>query len=368
MGLSEFLARLPEDDSAPISYAALAELSGISSAEAAELARNWEEWPAERVRELFRRLASLAEEQAALEFEVVFKAGLDLADAATRAIAVAALAESTDRTLAASFAGLLERDPNATVRAAAASSMATLCTLAAEGRLRGKDGERMRLALLRALEDAAQPAAVRMRALETAAIFGGERVHALIGEAFRSGDSRLQQSALFAMGRTADPRWLEDVVSALDAPGPALRYEAVSALGEIGGEEHVHLLKGPLDDEDLEVQAAAVSALERIGGPGAVRLLKQALESPEPSIREVAQEALEMIEAEEGLSEVVGPEMRRRGDMFGGRAGAEVFGGDEEGEEYDAAEREGWGQVIEGKRARGRNGAVSPDDQDMDGG
>ena len=358
MGLTEFLENFPENDSAPIGYAALAELSGLSAADAAEFARTWEEWPPERLHELFSRLAGLTEEQSGLEFEIIFKAGLALKDPLVRTLAINGLAESVDRTLAARFAELLERDPDAAVRSAAATGMATLCILATEGKLHTRDGERMRLALVKTLESATEQADVKMRALETAALFGGERVSAMIEAAYKSRDSRSRQSAVFAMGRTGDSRWLSAVTAELDAADPAIRYEATVALGEIGGEEHVPLLKRPLDDEDLEVQVAAVSALERIGGPAATKLLKQALQSPEPSVQEAAREALEAIEAVEGLAEVIGPEMRKRGDMFGGRAGAEAFG-EADAEVYDPGTREGWGHLVTGQGADGLNGSAS---------
>jgi hypothetical protein len=363
MSLSDFLARLSEipmeSGRVPFGFAALAELSGLSAEEAGELARTWDEWPAEHVRALFQRLAGLAEEHTDLEFEVVFKAGLVVADAEVRLVSVTSLAESADRTLAARFADLLGQDRDPRVRAAAAASMATLCAIAAEGKLPGRGGERMRVALLRALEDRSEDAEVQMRALETAALFGGAQVSSLIEDASRSGDERVRQSAMFAMGRTSDARWLPSVLAELDGVSAALRYEATVALGEIGGEgDSVHLA-GPLDDSDLDVQLAAVASLGRIGGEAATRMLRQAVRSSEPSVREAAQAALEALEIEQGLSEPVGPEMRRRGGMFGGAAHASAtggFGADIPDEEYDAASSEGWGRPGQNGDARAGSG------------
>jgi hypothetical protein len=352
MSFSEFLAQLPEDETAPFGFAASAQLSGLSPDEADELARTWDEWPPERVRALFERLAGLAEEHTDLEFEVVFKAGLAVADAEVRLVSVTGLSESSDRTLAARFAALLEQDADARVRAAAAASMGTLCAIAAQGKLPGRGGERMRLALLRALEDRSEDAEVHMRALETAALFGGRQVSSLIETAFRSDDKRVRQSAICAMGRTSDARWLPSVLAQLDAVSAALRYEATVALGEIGGENDAVHLAGPLDDSDLDVQLAAVASLERIGGDAATRLLRQALRSPEPSVRDEAQAALDALEIEQGLSQPVGPEMRRRGGMFGAAARAQAPAGATSDEEYDASAREGWSLPAQNGHAR----------------
>lgn len=363
MSLSDFLDQLPEDEAAPIGFAALAHLSALSTGEADELVRVWVEWPPERVRSLFERLAGMAEEHTDLEFEVVFKAGLAVTDAEVRLMAVISLAESVDRTLAARFADLLENDPDPRVRAAAAASMATLCAIAAEGKLPGRGGERMRLALLRVLYDPREQAEVKMRALETAALFGGRQVSSQIADAFRSGDESVRRSAIFAMGRTCDARWLPSVLRELDAASAALRYEATAALGEIGGEGDAVHLAGPLDDSDLDVQLAAVASLSRIGGEEATRMLKQALGSPEPSVREAVQSALDALENDLGLSETIGPELRRRGGMFGAAARAQALGGNGADEEYDAASREGWARPPHNGHAVASDGDVGDGDE-----
>ena len=56
MGLDEFLNALPEDDDAPLNYASLPELSGLTNPEAEEFGQLWLEWSAERVLELVKRL------------------------------------------------------------------------------------------------------------------------------------------------------------------------------------------------------------------------------------------------------------------------------------------------------------------------
>ena len=44
----------------------------------------------------------------------------------------------------------------------------------------------------------------------------------------------MRQSALFAMGRTADSRWAKVVLSELESHEPAMRFEAAQAAGEMG--------------------------------------------------------------------------------------------------------------------------------------
>ena len=72
---------------------------------------------------------------------------------------------------------------------------------------------------------------------------------------------------------------------------PAMRAEAVSALGQSGksDEPEVHItLDAALSDKDPSVRGAAFQALASRGGPEAMGQLWQALEDPDPGVRIVA--------------------------------------------------------------------------------
>ncbi|MBM3957564.1 MAG: HEAT repeat domain-containing protein, partial [Gemmatimonadetes bacterium] len=183
---------------------------------------------------------------------------------------------------------------------------------------------------------------VRRKALEAVAVFRGAAVDRFIEAAARDEESLMRQSALHAMGRTCDPRWLGHVMRAMDSPEAAIRYEATLALGEIAEAEHpehsghLRCLRETLDDTDLEVQLAAVTALERIGGEGARRLLREATGSPEPSVAGAAREALEGLAVEDALLDDVGGSLADGRTMYGGflRPDRE----DEEGYDWRARE------------------------------
>ena len=99
MGLDEFLNALPEDDNAPLNYASLPELSGLTNPEAEEFGQLWLEWPHERVVELVRRMVTLCTEQPDVEFESVHKQGLLHPNASVRLSSLSGLEQSDDRTL-----------------------------------------------------------------------------------------------------------------------------------------------------------------------------------------------------------------------------------------------------------------------------
>ena len=336
MGLDEFLNALPEDEKAPLNYASLPELSGLTAPEAEEFGQLWLEWPDERVLELVKRMVTLYEEEPDVEFESVHKQGLLHPSPPVRLSSLAVLEDSDDRTLIRPLCRMMTGDSSSEVRAAAAETLVYLSSLAQAGKLAPRDEKSITDELFRVLENEEELNAVKLKALEAVSVFGGERLTPFLEAAWASDDLSARQSSIYAMGRTSDPQWAEKVIEDLEHDVVSVRYEATMAIGELGDEGHLHALEGALDDEDLTVQLAAISAVERIGGDIARNMLELRLVSSEPRVVELVRQALEAMKEEEDLDEVVTPEMAR--SMFG--AGDVLPGIDTEG--YDAAEIEGW--------------------------
>ncbi len=339
MGLDEFLNALPEDDDAPLSYASLPELSGLTNPQAEEFGQLWLEWSDERVLELVKRMVALCEEQPDVEFESIYRQGLVHANAQVRLSALSGLDESGDRKLIKPFCEMMTGDPSPVVRAAAAESLAYLSSLAQAGKLAPRDEKSLSEELFGVLGNEEEFDAVKLKALEAVSVFGGDRLTPYLEAAWSSGDMSARQSSIYAMGRTSDPKWADRVVEDLEHDLVSVRYEATMAIGELGDEAHLRALEVPLDDEDLTVQLAAISAVERIGGDVAKDMLELRLVSSEPRVVELVQQALETMKEEEDLDEVVTQEMARA--MFG--AGDTLPGIDTEG--YEPAEIEGWANL-----------------------
>lgn len=336
MGLDEFLSALPEDENAPLSYASLPELSGLTTLEADEFGELWLEWSNERVLELVKKLVALCEEQPDVEFEAIHKLGLNHPSPPVRINSLNGLDESGDRTLIKPLCTMMTGDSSPDVRAAAAETLNHLSTLAQAGKLTPRDEKSISDELFSVLDDENELAAVKLKALEAVSVFGGDRLDPYLEAAWLRGDLSARQSSIYSMGRTSDPKWAERVAGDLEHDVVSVRYEAVMAIGELGDERHLNALERALDDEDLTVQLAAISAVERIGGGVAIDLLELRLVSSEPRVVELVQQALETMKEEEDLDEVVTPEMAR--SMFG--AGDTLPGIDTEG--YEPAEIEGW--------------------------
>ncbi|MBP7146239.1 MAG: serine hydrolase [Acidobacteria bacterium] len=94
-------------------------------------------------------------------------------------------------------------------------------------------------------------------------------------------------------GSAPAPGTPEELIARLDTGDDAQRWEAVRALGELGGAA-VPGLAQALAAAPVRVRAGAAGALGRIGEPAAaaVPALVNALADPEPEVREAAAEAL----------------------------------------------------------------------------
>jgi HEAT repeat protein len=148
--------------------------------------------------------------------------------------------------------------------------------------------------LLETLRYAGEELEVRRRAVEAIAYSGEVGVREIIEAAYYDEDEKMQASALFAMGRSADPYWWKLLLQELDNPNPELRFEAARACGELEASSAVpQLAQMSLDDADREVQEAAVWALGRIGGRKARQALEACYESDDEALSQAAAEALD---------------------------------------------------------------------------
>jgi HEAT repeat protein len=149
-------------------------------------------------------------------------------------------------------------------------------------------------ALLETLRSAEEDFEVRRRAVEAIAYSGEAGVRDIIEAAYYDEDEKMQSSALFAMGRSADLYWSKLLVRELDNPNPELRFEAARACGELETQQAVsRLIQMSMSDPDREVQQAAVGALGRIGGREAREALETFYESEDEVLSEAAAEALD---------------------------------------------------------------------------
>ncbi len=298
MTLKAFLEELVQDGG-PIRYAELVELSGLAPDEM-ELVRDaWPRIAQDRRLLLVSRLVETSEDNVDLDFSQIFKLALKDDGEQVRVKAVSGLWECEERPLMTTLLRLIQYDPSTEVRTAAAQAMGKYAELAEDGKLLPNDRVRIQSALLPLVEDEGRPVELRRRALEAAGVFTDDKISQLIQWAYRHPDPRMQQSAIYAMGRNANPEWTAIIQNALEREEPAMRYEAAQACGELGSEEMIPHLLPLLKDEDVQVRISSINALGAIGGNVAKKALKMCARSEDETVSQTASEALESLELEE---------------------------------------------------------------------
>ncbi len=285
--LQKLLARLSEQTRA----SDIAQLSDLPRTTARTLRQLWLTVPVASRRRIVREMVELSELNLSLNFRQVFLIALDDPDAQVRQSAVEGLWEEDDPAVLRRLLARLTVETEIPVRAALAQALGRFTELDVLGRLPQQESEGLRTALL-ALLDSREPIEVRRRALESAAVYADTTVITAIEEAYWSGNPLLRASALYAMGRSLDRRWLPLLLEELHAEDPERRYEAATACGELGAEEAVDDLISLTTDPDRDVQGAAILALGRIGGIVAMNVLRRLARSADPVVREAAEEAL----------------------------------------------------------------------------
>lgn len=279
-----------------IAPAKLTQLSGLSSEELPAFQKAWDKMGLPQKKAVIATLTEMAEDNVELDFFPIFKLTLNDDDEDIRIESIEGLWECEERALLTPLIRLLTVDSSANVRAAAAQALGRFAFLAETGKLLERDGRRIADALLETIDSEFESTDVRRRAIEALAAMSHERVPELIQETYESDDVKVKASALCAMGRTCDPRWLPQLIDETANRQAELRYEAVSALGEIGDDKAITHLLPMIDDPDSEVQAAAIAALGKIGGPVAKKALTRTMQRPEAHIQELAQSALETMD------------------------------------------------------------------------
>jgi hypothetical protein len=289
--LAEAIAAIRGGD---LSQTQVARLSDLSRKNARTLGAAWESIPVSSRISLVRRFDELSEERVELNFGRALRIALDDSSAVVRQLAVAGLWEDDSTELLDRLRDILENDESPDVRAQAADALERFSSKAAVGSVDETVASTLRDALRRSATDADAPYAVQRRALESLGPYGADpEISALITEAFASEDHGLQCSALYAMGRSQDLRWLPTILPQLESDDAEIRFEAARAAGLLGSADALPVLLQAARDDDVEVRHVAINAIGQIGGRGAVRALERLAEDAGEADLELIQSAID---------------------------------------------------------------------------
>lgn len=276
--------------------------SDIDPASLGLLMQAWPQVRPARKRALLKQLEAALGEDTLVSYDDLARALLDDPEASTRRSAIRLLAECDDPKLVPAYVRMLESDEDPTTRAEAATALGHFVMLGELEEIPQKTHHQAEEALLHAANSQTDENVGRA-AVEALGFSSRSEASPLIEAAFRRNDHAWRASALLAMGRSNDDRWLEQVIGMLLSENPRERLAAVQAAGELGLEPARPLLIRLLDDEENDgITAAAIWALSQIGGEDARTYLESLLDSTEDENQiEFLEEALENLDFTEDL-------------------------------------------------------------------
>lgn len=270
--------------------AVLIGLSDLGSADAGIVAAAWPGLPSATRLAAVQELVDMVEERLDFHFGRFFRVALGDEDARVRQLAITGLWEDEGTDLPDRLGTLMELDESQDVRAQAAQGLARFADLAELGNLAGVE---LRDRLFAVATNDEESWHVRRRAVEAASSFGTDpRLPELIEQMFDEDELGLRASAVYAMGRAMDSRWLATTINEFVSDDAEIRYEAARAAGLLADTDALPGLSELALDEDLEVRLAAIGSIGQIGGAAAVRILRRLLEEAPDTDEEAIDDAL----------------------------------------------------------------------------
>jgi HEAT repeat protein len=292
------------DESKPLPSRYLVEFSDIETAALDSLLEAWPRIAPSRKLLLLDQLDALADEDTLVCFDDLGRALLADPEAQVRVRAMRLLDECEDHHLIPAYLRILAGDEDVAARAEAASTLGMFVQLGEFEDIPAEAHRRVEDALLEAFNSEDEPI-VRRRALESLGYSSRPEVPVLIEASFKRQNPDWKASALFAMGRSSDERWAEQVLSMLLAENLIVRAAAVKAAGELGLPGARLLLLRMLEEEDdSAVTEAAIWSLSQIGGEDVRIYLESLLDAAEED-DEIAflEEALDNLAFTEDLAQ-----------------------------------------------------------------
>lgn len=230
---------------------------------------------------------------------------LDDPDAQVRAEAVSCLWHTADPMWIEELLTKAQRDPDLDVRTRALSTLGHYIVDAEIEMYNDLDNEERALSdgdvqrvvdfLFETAQNTQLSVDERRYSIEALAFLDDPEVDELIEWAYAESDQRYRASSLFAMGRSGNLRWSEQVLSELHSANREVQYEAVRAAGELGlqeaTEDLIRLVRGRGVDKALRLRA--IYSLGEAGDDRAYPVLEELCHARDREVREAAREAAE---------------------------------------------------------------------------
>jgi HEAT repeat protein len=269
------LEALQSLDSQTISADILYGLSRLTTTDLERVKPGWDALPANLRQRALEQMTEFSE----LNFEADYRAmgllGLDDVDSNVRKAAIGTLWEDESLETMNRLIKMAQWDEALEVRATAASALGHYILLGELGDIPENETTPAQDAALNLWMDEGEDVEIRRRALEAIANCSHSIVPEAINEAYASPDKQLRISAVFAMGRTCNERWEEEILREIDSDDAEMRYEAARAAGELGLVSSIPRLAQLVIYDDIEIKLVTIWSLGEIGGKEAIRVLER---------------------------------------------------------------------------------------------
>jgi HEAT repeat protein len=272
-------------------------LSHLLSTDLDAVSKAWRELSVDRRLEILTQLNSSERQNARLDFNAIYGVAIADQEPRVRRLAIDSIVTENGPVLLERLVKMATEDPDRYVREAAVVRLGPFALMAELGDLPEPWPDRLRTLLLGIYNDSGAPVGVRREALASVGYLDSLQVERAIEDGFE--DDAFQLWAMRAMGRTANPDWLDTLTGEANHPDPAVRQEVARAAGELADERATEAIAELVDDPELEVRLAAIKALGQISGDEARETLVYALEDERDIIREAAERALNDIGEDE---------------------------------------------------------------------
>lgn len=254
------------DENQEFSQDILFQFSDISPEQLKTLLDAWPQITLSRKQLLLVSLKKELSRDMLLCYDLLAGALLKDKDAIIRATAIRLLSDCESEDLVPIFLEIAKVDPETAPRAEAITALGAYI-------LRGKLDEISKESLneieseLLHISHSGEKTEIRQRALESLGYSSREEIPALIKEAWQREASMWKASAVFAMGRSYDKIWKENILEALVYDNEIVRLAATKAAGELAlASARPLLLKNLAEEDDDDVFQALIWSLSQIGG------------------------------------------------------------------------------------------------------
>ncbi len=281
----------------------LQQFSDLGTLELQTLLDVWQRVGLSRKLSLLEGLETLAESDTLVNFDELAKALLADPDSVVRGRAIRLLNECEDAKLVPTFIHIMNTDSDPQTRAEAATALNVYVDLGELEEIPEELAHQVEDALL-AVANGDDEIRVRRRALESLGYSSRPEVQTLLESAFRREDPAWQASALFAMGRSADSRWNNEIIQSLLNENQNVQDAAIVAAGELALKEASPILLKLLTDaaEEGEITNSVIWSLSQIGGEDVRVYIENLLDQTEDDEHiEFLEEALENLSFTEDL-------------------------------------------------------------------